>query len=236
MFKLTGTLCIQTEVRLQRERKLNAFRNIYKRTAGPYSTMKSRKFVVTRSNQSHKILLYHRSPLFALYGTLKIQIYNALLCNFILNIVIDKFTVILSTNARKAFAFSFRNTQFFKCIFNVFRNVFPLTAHLSLRAHISRNVFHMKTFNIRHPVCRNLHTVIYFKRFKPEFTHPFRITLFFAQFADNFRRQSGFNTIKILFRFFITEIIKFPVYIINNNLIFCHNKSTNSSMRQIHFH
>ena len=50
MFKLSSTLCIQSEIGLQRNRYGYILRNIYKRTARPNCTVQGCKFMVSWRN------------------------------------------------------------------------------------------------------------------------------------------------------------------------------------------
>ena len=143
---------------------MNTFRNVNKTSARPHSTMQSRKFVIFWSNKRHKIFLNHSPPLFRFKGFFKPHINDTLLCHFRLNIMINKFRIILSTHTSKRFTFRLRNSQFFKSFLYIIRNIFPLTTHLSFWTHISSNIFYIKSFNARSPV-RNTQFIVHFQRF-----------------------------------------------------------------------
>ena len=200
---------------------MHTFWNINKTSTRPHSTMQSRKFMIFWSNQGHKILLHHRSPLLRLQSLFKTHVHHTLLCNFFLNIMINKFRIILSTNTSQRFPFRLRNSQFFKSFFYIIRNIFPFTAHLSFRTNISRNILNIKPFNSRSPV-RHSQTVIHFKRFQTKFLHPLRIPFFLADFCHNISSQPTFNSKKILLIFFVAKIVKFSIYIINKSFILSH--------------
>ena len=63
MLKLSGTLCVQAKIALQRIVKAHAGRHIDKGSARPNGIMKCRKFVVGRRNEGTEVLLDHRFPL-----------------------------------------------------------------------------------------------------------------------------------------------------------------------------
>ena len=179
--------------------------------------------MVFRCNERHKIFLYHCPPFTAFERAFKIKVDNTLLCNFFLNVVIDKLAVILRAYTGQRLSFCLWNSKFFKSVLYILRNVIPVAAHFCFRADVSCNVFHVKTGNVRHPGSRNTRFIVDFKRFKTEFRHPFRVAFFLTEFFYDFRGKTCLYAVKIFLRLLVAEIVEFAVYVLYLCLFFCHN-------------
>ena len=195
---------------------MDSLRHIDKGATRPYSTVKSRKFVILWRNQLHKVFLYQ--ILIIPQGSFHIRINHTLLYQIFLNTVIYHLRIILGTYASQGGLLCLWNTQAVKGGFNVLRYILPLAGHLGIRLYIGNDFIHVQLREIRTPG-RQPHGVVYLQCLQAAFQHPLRIML-----AD--RNIPYYILGKALLGFvgrviLIADVVQCTLYIINKSLVFC---------------
>ena len=104
--------------------------------------MQSGKFVVMRSHELHEVFFYHIG-VFAGQGALHICVDDALLRNFLADVVVDELGVILGTDACERGALRLRDPELFKGILNLLRDLGPVPLHLCVGTDVGRDVVHV---------------------------------------------------------------------------------------------
>ena len=162
MLELSGSRCVQSKIRLQRDRHRHSGGNIYEGTAGPHSTVQRCEFVVSGCYQLHEMFPHH-IRIFPVQGTLHIGIDYALGCHFFPDIVIYQFGIILCPHTGEGLPLRLGDPQFFEGILDVLRHFGPFGAHMGIRFYIGYDVFHVQTLNRGTPV-GNFHLIIDLQR------------------------------------------------------------------------
>ena len=139
--------------------------------------MKCGKLMICRFHQFHEMLLHHIC-IFTGQRAFHIGIDNPLCSDFLTDIVINQFRVILGPDTSQGFSLCFRNTQTFKCILDICRYIGPLSFHLCIRSDISHNLIHIQVFYRWSPV-RHCHLIVNLKRMQSKQFHPCRIMFLF---------------------------------------------------------
>ena len=122
VFKLSGSRCIESEIRLQRNLHRNTRRHINKGTSGPYCSVKCCKFMILRRHKFHKVFPNHVCVRTG-QRTFHICIDNTLCSNLCFYIVVNKFRVILRAHTGQRFSFCLGNSKLLERIFDVFRHI-----------------------------------------------------------------------------------------------------------------
>ena len=203
MLELPRALRVQPEIGLQGNLDLDIFRHIDERPATPDRPVKSREFVVVRLYELHEMLSNHVRIL-APKRAFKVRVDDALLCNLVLQIVIDKLTVVLRAHSRKARALRLRDSKLFKSVLDVLWNILPLALHLRVRAHISRDFVDVQARNVGPPF-GDVELVVDFERVLSEFAHPVGVVLVVGKLRDDFGSQALLVSVKALL--LVAEIV-----------------------------
>ena len=149
MFKLPCSRRIQPEITLERHFHMNTLRYIDEGTAGPYGIVKGRKFMVIRSDELSEI----RFDQFRVFLDCRLEIHvnNALFFQFLLDIVVYHFRIVLGTYTGQGLLLRFRNTKTVEGFPDIFRKILPPGLHVRLRTDVSIDMFHIELRNIRRP-------------------------------------------------------------------------------------
>jgi hypothetical protein len=123
MLELTSCLYIHAEICLERICYLHSFWYIEKCPTTPYSAMKRREHMVPHRDCPHKMT---PDEVFMIaYSHRHILEYHSLLFEFFAEIMIDDFTIILSTDSCEHSTLSLWDTESVKCIFYRFWDIIP---------------------------------------------------------------------------------------------------------------
>ena len=95
-----------------------------------------------RRHELHEVFFYHIG-VFAGQGALHICVDDALLRNFLADVVVDELGVVLGTHACEGGALRLRDPKLFEGVLDLFRNLGPVTLHLCIRADIGGDVVHV---------------------------------------------------------------------------------------------
>ena len=151
MLELSGAFGVQTEIGLQRDLHMHALGDIDKRTAAPYRAVQRRELVIGRRHKLHEVF-FHHVLIFAGYRVLEADIDNALVGDFLLQVMVDKLGIVLRADAGKRLSLRLRNTQLVKSVLDFLRDIFPVSLHIRLAADIVGDAVHIETVNRRAPV------------------------------------------------------------------------------------
>src|SRR5574344_1388312 len=217
VLELTGTCCIQSEIRLERNLHLHILGNVDKAAAAPHRSVQRRKLMVSRRNKMHEIFLHH-SGIRSGKRALHVSIHDALLAHFVLHIVVDKFAVVLCADPCKRLALSVRNAELFKRVLDVLWNVSPLCGHLGLWLHVRDNLLYVEVLDVRPPV-RFVYFVEELERLEAKFLHPRGVVLFLADFIHNGFVEPLPDFVKVLVVLFVAEVVPGAVDV--RNLCLC---------------
>lgn len=123
VFELSSRLHIHTEICLQWIRYLHAFRNIEKCSSTPDSSMKRCKHMIRHRYCSHEMRLH---DIFVFMDRDRhIFEYDSLCLQFLSEIMVYHFAIILGPDSCEDFPFCFWDTQSVKSFFDSIRNVIP---------------------------------------------------------------------------------------------------------------
>ena len=98
MLELSGARGVQTEVGLQRDLDGDALRDIDEGAAGPDRTMECRELMIRRRYEVHEVIPDHIC-IRTVQGRLDVGIYDALLLDLLLEVMIDELRVVLCADA-----------------------------------------------------------------------------------------------------------------------------------------
>ena len=217
VLELAGAFGVEPEIGLQGNLDLYAGRHIYEGTAGPDGPVQCREFVVIWRDQLHEVVPDHLR-MGACQGAFQVAVDDALLRDFIFDIVIDQLGIVLGADAGQRGPLRLGDAQLFKGILNIIRNVFPGLFHVRIGPDIGRYVVHIQAVDGSAPA-GNRDPVIDVQAFQPELPHPFGIMLLFRNLFDDLRGKAGLDSVKIIF--LIAEVINTSVDLID--LLVCHS-------------
>ena len=204
MLELSRAGRIQPEIRLQRDLHPDTGRHIDEGTAGPDRSVQRGELVVRGRYQLHEMIADH-VRVGAVQRTLQVGVNDALLSDFLLDIVIDQLGVVLRTDAGERFALCLRDTQLLKSVLDVFGDIFPVGLHAGVVAHIGDDIVHIQTVDLRPPV-RHVGAVIDLEGFQAEFPHPVRVVFLPGNGFHDLRRQAFVHLVGV--SVLIAEIIE----------------------------
>ena len=104
--------------------------------------MQGCEFMVMGGHEFHKVVLYHIG-VFAGQGALHICVDDALLRNFLADVVVDELGVVLGTDACERGALRLRDPELFKGILDLLRDLGPVPFHLCVGTDVGRDVVHV---------------------------------------------------------------------------------------------
>ena len=218
VFELTGARRVQTEVGLQRDLDVDSRRDVDEGTAGPDGAVQGGKGMLTRQDQFHEVVLDHIA-IGTVQSTLDVGVDDALGRNFRTDVVVNELGVILGADTGEGLPLRFGDTEAFKRILDVFRNVFPLAGHAGLGLDVSDDVVEVQAVDGRAPR-RHLGMVEDVEALQTEVPHPFRVVLFFGDLQNDIFRQTGIDSVKI--DLLISEVIEIALYVLYERFLFCH--------------
>ena len=147
VLKLTGALCVETEVALQRKIELGALGHVDKRAARPHGTVQCRKLVVGGRDKCHELLVDERLPLRVVQGLLDAGVDDAHLGRRFLHVVVDELGVVLRADARQVAALGLGDAQALKGVLDVVGHRLPVVLLVGVGLDVGDDVVHVQALD-----------------------------------------------------------------------------------------
>ena len=183
VFELSSGARIHPKVRLEWFTDLDSLRDIEKGPTRPHRTMERGERVIRHRDTLHEVF---PDEIFVFVDRQRhIFEHHSFLTEFILEIVIDDFTVVLCSYSGQHFSLGFWDTETVECVFYLIRNIIPILCITdTFRSGIIADVIEIQFCKIRSPLGQ-LFFVECLKTRESVFEHPVWFAILFPDLPDH---------------------------------------------------